>query len=94
MSILDNPLVGKAGMVIVGYEVGDYVPIDFELPRQLLHLGRTMPIRFAANHSCYDDTLTKKLADFVVHAVSNFVRLRLRIHCGTFLSRRCSVRMF
>ena len=85
MSTLDNPSVGKAGMVIVGYEIGDYVPIDFELPRQLVHLGRCMPIRFAANHSCYNDTLMQKLADFVVHAVSSFVRLRLRIHCGTLI---------
>lgn len=82
MSALDTPNVSKVGLVIVGYEVGDFVPVDYELTRQMFRLVRNLPIRVVASHSCYSDSPMQKVADLVVHMVSTFVRLRLRMHYG------------
>lgn len=84
MSALETPAVSKVGLVIVGYEVGDSVPVDYELVRKMVRMVRTLPIRVVASHSCYSDSPMQKVADLIVHMVSSFVRLRLRMHYGKF----------
>jgi hypothetical protein len=83
MSSLESPNAQKIGIVIVGYEVGDFVPVDYELTRQMFKLGQNLPLRFVASHSCYSASPMQKVVDLVVHMVSGFVRLRLRMHNGT-----------
>ncbi len=84
MSALDTGHISDAGMVIVGYEIGDFVPVDYELTRQMFHLVRNFPFQVVASHSCYSSSPMEKVADLIVHMVSSFVRLRLRMHYGTY----------
>ena len=85
MSTLDTPHLSDAGLVVVGYDIGDFVPVDYELTRKLIALIRELPIRIVASHSCYNSGPMEKVADLVVHMVSSFVRLRLRMHYGTLI---------
>lgn len=85
MSTLDTPHLSDAGLVVVGYDIGDFVPVDYELTRQLIVVIRSLPIRIVASHSCFNSGPMEKVADLVVHMVSSFVRLRLRMHYGTLL---------
>jgi hypothetical protein len=82
MSTIETPAFPKVDIVIVGYEVGDFVPLDYELTRQMLKLGRNFPIRVVASHSCYSDGPMQKVVDMVVHMITPFLRLRFRIHNG------------
>ena len=75
-------MVSKRGVVIVGYEVGDFVPVDHELTRQMVKLVRNLPIRVVASHSCYSASPVQKVVDLIIHMVSTFARLRLRMHSG------------
>jgi hypothetical protein len=68
----------------VGYEVGDYIAVDFELIRQLFRCVRILPVRVVACHSCYSVTPMQKVVDLVVHMLSSFMRLRFRFHNGKF----------
>lgn len=84
MTALEDKEVQKKGIVHVGYEIGDYVVVDFELVRQLFRCARTLPIRVVAGHTCYSEKPFQKAVDLVVHMLSSFTRLRFRFHCGKF----------
>jgi hypothetical protein len=75
MSTIETPAFPKVDMVIVGYEVGNFVPVDYELTRQMIKLGRNLPICIVTSHSCYSDGPMQKVMDAVVHMVSSFLRL-------------------
>ena len=82
MTAVEDIRVQRKGIVIVGYDVGSFVPVDYELSRQLFRCLRSLPIRVVAAHGCYSDAPMQKAFDLVVHMVSSFARLRLRCHSG------------
>jgi hypothetical protein len=84
MTAAEDIEVQKNGIVHVGYEIGEYVAVDFELVRQLFRCARTLPVRVVAGHTCYSEKPMSKAVDLVVHMLSSFTRLRFRFHCGKF----------
>lgn len=83
MSALETPTVDNTGIIVVGYEVSDsQVTVDYEILRKMLHVARSLPIRVKAAHSCYSASPMAQAVDLVVHMVTSFIRLRLRLHCG------------
>jgi hypothetical protein len=95
MTAVEDQEVQKKGLVHVGYEVGEYISVDFELVRQLFRCTRTLPVRIVAGHSCYSDAPMQKVVDLVVHMISSFMRLRFRFHRGKFeFSVRCHPFLF
>jgi hypothetical protein len=90
-TVAESVDVQQLGMVVVGYEVGEAVSVDYELIRQLLRVGRSVPIRFVASHSCYSDSPMQKVVDLCIHMVSSFTRLRLRYHFGSH--QECQYRL-
>ena len=83
MSVLENPNTQNIGLVVVGYEVGEYVPVDNELTRLMFRLCRSLPLRYVSSHSCYSESPMQKVMDLVVHMISSYTRLRFRIHHGS-----------
>ena len=84
MSVADDVTVQKPGLVVVGYEVGEFVPSDHELTRLMIRVVRSIPLRVVGAHTCYSDQPMHKIVDLLVHMVSSFVRLRLRYHSGKY----------
>lgn len=89
MSVFDTPNLKNAEIVLVGYEVGDFVPVDHDLTLQIIRLLRSLPIRVVASHSCYSARPLQQVLDLVVHMVSAFARLRLRSHYGEYHVHEC-----
>jgi hypothetical protein len=94
MSVLENPNARNIGLVVVGYEVGDYVPVDNDMTRKMLTQCRSLPIRFVAGHTCYDETPMRKVTDLLVHMISSFFRLRYRMHCGKSCKHLSTIPLF
>ena len=91
-TVTENVDVQQLGMVVVGYEVGESVQVDYELVRQIFRSAQSMPLRFVASHSCYSKSSPmQQVVDLVIHMVSTFTRLRLRYHMGSH--QECQYRL-
>eukprot|EP00934_Nitzschia_sp_Nitz4_P008377 Nitzschia sp. Nitz4//scaffold12_size214221//47638//48898//NITZ4_001487-RA/size214221-snap-gene-0.112-mRNA-1//-1//CDS//3329534981//8367//frame0 len=83
MSVYDMPSLSRVSMVFLGYEVGEYVPVESDLVLQIIRTIKNLPMKFVASHSCYSDSPLETVLDLLVHMLRPFARLRLRLHHGS-----------
>lgn len=75
----------RTGMCGIVYLVGSVGEIDPELNRRTPQMTDWLPVRPAAVHVCCNNILVKVFKSFILAAMVKTLRIRCRIHDGTFL---------
>jgi hypothetical protein len=67
-------------MVAVGYSIGNFHRgvVDFEMHRQFIKTGASLPVRLSAVYMCYTNPRFSSIVDVVIHFFSSFLRVRFR----------------
>ena len=84
MSILEDDVNQRKGVVAIGYEVDPPLssPMDRGLARRILALPLSLPCRPAGYHLCTDSEYWVGILDMVLVTLCKFIRLRMKIHHG------------
>ena len=98
-SLLDDEETQKKGVVFVSYGFNLQSSQIHSIRRQLMwtagYITQALPIKFVGCHYCYESSLIMgKILPILAYTVGKIVRVRFRIHCGTWKESLCHLLSF
>ena len=82
MAALEDEDTQKAGVVMVGYNMGAKLELDCHAVWAIMKLRRALPIRVVGMHYCYDDFKTRPMMSLAMLVMGSHGRMRFRAHYG------------
>jgi hypothetical protein len=77
-----DPEAQRRGAVVVGYFMGKGEGSNSDYLWKLPKLIQCLPVRVAASHLCYDNTLWRPVHALLKTSLNLFARVRIRTHYG------------
>jgi hypothetical protein len=89
MAALEDENTQKAGMVIVGYNMGPKRALDRQAVWGIQKLRRVLPMRVVGMHYCYDDFKMRPMMTLAMLVMGSHGRMRFRAHYGKQILCAC-----
>jgi hypothetical protein len=82
MTALEDPETQKAGLVLVGYNMGEKRAMDRQAVWAIQRLRKVLPMRVVGMHYCYDDFKFRPMMTVAMLVMGAMNRVRFRAHYG------------
>jgi hypothetical protein len=84
MAALEDEETQKAGIVMVGYNMGPNRIMDRKAAFSVQSVKRHLPCRIGSIHYCYDDFRFRPMMTVAMLIMGPVNRVRFRAHYGTY----------
>ena len=82
MTALEDDETQKAGIVMVGYNIGPRRVMDRKAAFAIQSIRRYLPFYLASVHYCYDDFRSRPMMTVAMLVMGGTTRVRFRAHYG------------
>jgi hypothetical protein len=82
----ENEDLQRKGLVVALFSTLHFPPNMLELCLKTSFLTKTLPVIVNGFHFCYENVRFRPYMAGMQMALGNFVRMRFRAHCGTYIN--------